>query len=278
MASNLQTTQFLVNMTKRIIKQTQIWLEQQDYNPGFADGIMGPRTKNALNSVPDLPLDWPDRKKLVGFIQLTAQKNGIDAGPVDGLWGPRTQFAFDEMVRRASRLGRSRELRRPEELIPLNPNSWPSQQTDQQLIEYYGEPGENQVRIQLPYPHKLAWDTSTIVKSFMCHSKVHDSLSRVLTKVTEVYSMDDIQNLRLNLWGGCLNVRKMRGGSRYSMHSWGIAVDYDPVRNPLHWGFDRASFAKRDYDDWWKIWEQEGWVSLGRQRNFDWMHIQAARL
>ncbi len=62
------------------------------------------------------------------------------------------------------------------------------------------------------------------------------------------------------------------------MHSWGIAVDYDPERNLVKWGRDRATFAKSEYDTWWKLWEEEGWVSLGRTRNFDWMHVQAAKL
>ena len=105
-----------------------------------------------------------------------------------------------------------------------------------------------------------------------------DSLGRVLAVVLDHYGLDEIKRLRLDLWGGCLNVRKMRGGDRYSMHSWGIALDYDPERNRLKWGRDKASFAKPEYDPWWEAWEQEGWVSLGRQRNFDWMHVQAAKI
>jgi hypothetical protein len=62
------------------------------------------------------------------------------------------------------------------------------------------------------------------------------------------------------------------------MHSWGIAMDYDPERNKLKWGRDKAAFAWPEYDAWWRLWEEEGWISLGRQRNFDWMHIQAAKL
>ena len=45
----------------------------------------------------------------------------------------------------------------------------------------------------------------------------------------------EIHRLRLDVWGGCLNVRKMRGGTRNSMHSWGIALDYDPQNNQLKW-------------------------------------------
>ena len=87
-----------------------------------------------------------------------------------------------------------------------------------------------------------------------------------------------IRELQLDLWGGCLNVRKMRGGTRWSMHCRAIALDYDPQRNQLIWGRDRAAFAKPEYDRWWQLWQTEGWVSLGRSRNFDRMHVQAAKL
>ena len=70
----------------------------------------------------------------------------------------------------------------------------------------------------------------------------------------------------------------MRGGTRLSTHAWGIAIDWDPERNQLKWGRDRAAFADAAYEPWWQAWESEGWVSLGRERNFDWMHVQAARL
>ena len=39
-----------------------------------------------------------------------------------------------------------------------------------------------------------------------------------------------------------------------------------------------AEFAKPEYDKWWECWEDEGWTSLGRTRDFDWMHVQAAHL
>lgn len=51
-----------------------------------------------------------------------------------------------------------------------------------------------------------------------------------------------------------------------------------PDRNQLKMGRDRAVFARPDYDVWWRCWEEEGWTSLGRTRNYDWMHVQAARL
>jgi len=55
-------------------------------------------------------------------------------------------------------------------------------------------------------------------------------------------------------------------------------VDLDPGRNQLKWGRDRAVFARPEYEPFWQIVESEGLVSLGRAKNFDWMHFQAARL
>jgi hypothetical protein len=62
------------------------------------------------------------------------------------------------------------------------------------------------------------------------------------------------------------------------MHSWGIAFDFDPDRNQLKWDHTRASFARPEYEKWFYLWEEEGAVSLGRARDYDWMHIQFARL
>lgn len=156
-------------------------------------------------------------------------------------------------------------------------NKWPKQNYSE-LVRFYGEVGTNQTTLDLPYEMKLAWDLGKKIKRITCHVKVKDSLERIFKKTLEHYGLEKIQELRLDVFGGCLNVRKMRGGSSYSMHSWGIAVDLDPDRNQLKWGRDRAVFAKPDYEAFWKIVEDEGGVSLGRERNMDWMHFQFSRL
>ena len=82
----------------------------------------------------------------------------------------------------------------------------------------------------------------------------------------------------MELFGGSLNVRRMRGGSAWSIHSWGCAIDFDPERNQLRWKKPKAVLSSAECADFWHFWEEEGWVSLGRARNYDWMHVQAARL
>ena len=263
-------------MTKKAIRFVQAQLNARGLDAGPEDGILGPRTLAALNKVQGILTDWSKTRKAVGFIQLLATENEIETGEIDGYWGPQTSFAFETLLQVLIER-REPEIWRPEDLPDENPHHWPGQTPEENLFQFYGEVGQNQTTIELPYPHRLAWKKTTVVHRFQCHERVHDSLHRVLSGVLDHYGLEDIRRLRLNIWGGCLNVRRIRGGSRHSIHSWGAAVDYDPDRNQLKWGRDRAAFAKPEYDMWWRLWQEEGWVSLGRLRNFDWMHVQAAK-
>ena len=156
-------------------------------------------------------------------------------------------------------------------------NNWPNQDYNS-MNEFFGPIGQNQEKLELPYPLVLAWDASSIVKKATCNVKVHKSLYSIFENTLKTYGLKEIKKLRLDNFGGCLNVRKMRGGSSWSIHSWGAAIDLDPDKNQLKWGKDKATFAKKEYEPFWKIVESEGWISLGRKKNYDWMHFQAALL
>lgn len=154
---------------------------------------------------------------------------------------------------------------------------WPNQD-EESIIEYFGHPGHHLMRVTVPYPLIIAWDTSKQVNSFICHEKVSASIKRVLRGVSLHYSLPRVRELGLDIWGGCYNLRRMTGGKRLSLHSWGIAIDWDPENNQYNQTSVTATLAQPEYEKWWEIWEDEGWVSLGRERDLDWMHVQAARL
>lgn len=154
-------------------------------------------------------------------------------------------------------------------------NTWPRQKD---VPDFFGEVGKNQVMVTLPYRKWLAWDLRKSVNKASYHVKVADSALRVHARILAHYGLEEIDRLDLDVTGGTLAVRKMRGGTSWSMHSWGIAEDIDPARNQLKWGRNLARLDDKDYDAFWGFWEDEGWVSLGRQRGFDFMHVQAARL
>ena len=154
--------------------------------------------------------------------------------------------------------------------------SFPKETKDQKEIkDYYGEPGDNQIGLTLPYTMKLSWAKDKKINRFYCHAKVAGSLFRIFKKTLDAYGHEKIVELGLDIWGGCFNVRKKRGGDNYSLHSYGIAVDLDPENNRLRWRSDKAALARQEYDKFWEIVESEGWTSLGRAKGYDWMHFQA---
>lgn len=153
---------------------------------------------------------------------------------------------------------------------------WPTQANAR---KFYGAPGTGHAKLVLPFPMYLAWDLHTELHSFTVHSKCVESATRVFAKIAQAYpSADQRFKLGISIFSGCFNNRPMRGGSQPSMHAYACAIDFDDTHNQLKWGRDRARLAKADCEPFWNAWESEGWVSLGRSRNFDWMHVQAARL
>ncbi len=144
----------------------------------------------------------------------------------------------------------------------------------QEIIDYYGEPGTHQVYCKLPYRMKLAWDEDVLISKFSCHRVIQYNLEAIFEDTLKEYGTDGIDELGLNLFGGCLNVRKMRGGNKLSVHSWGLAVDLNPLNNQLKWDSSKAVFAKEEYKPFWEIVEKWGGYSLGREKDYDWMHFQ----
>ncbi len=64
-------------------------------------------------------------------------------------------------------------------------------------------------------------------------------------------------------FGGCWNVRLIRGSkSMLSIHSWGLAVDFNVDHNPLGW--DSAKCFKMGLtpftDAFFEVWRRTGWT------------------
>lgn len=226
------------------------------------------------------------------WLQSRLTAHGYPVGLIDGHIGPVTTKALaafqrakglsitgiaDDATVTALRLSATAVVDPiPARAVQPQPKTvWPYQGG---CPSFYGPVGTDQVQIDLPYAMALAWDKSTVLRKMTLHRKVAPSARRVLQTVADTYSASERASLGLNLFGGSLNVRRMRGGTSYSMHSWGIAIDFDPERNQLAWGSPVARLSHADALPFWRAWEAEGWLSLGRARNYDWMHVQAARL
>lgn len=266
-----------MQLTTSMIKLAQKELQKKGLYQGMLDGKINPGVKTALGSINELKPQWHYKQKLIGFIQLLCIENNIDTGPLDGLWGPRTAYAYD-VLKQFLETGIMPDPWRDVEPLNLNPHKWPLE-NENELIDFYGPPGESRlVLFDSPYPLRASWDRRIKINRIKCHEKVKESLKTVLTNVLNHYGLNKIKELKLDLYGGSYSYRKKRGGSSWSTHAWGIALDFDPDHNQLKWGRDKAEFAKPQYDAWWRFWEEEGWTGLGRTKNYDWMHIQAAKV
>lgn len=150
--------------------------------------------------------------------------------------------------------------------------------TTKQIIAKYGKPTVDGkaylTTINLPYPMRIAWDTDTKVTRMRCHKLVADKFLAVFNDLLSTYGYERIVELGIDLFGGCFNFRKMRNGTNWSTHSWAIAIDLDPARNQLKETSKTARFARPEYKDMIDIFYKHGFISLGREKNFDWMHFQ----
>ncbi|EPX78771.1 M15 family metallopeptidase [Salipiger mucosus] len=276
-------------MNRDTIRIIQRRLAELGHYSDEIDGIRGDKTHAAVHLAmtglgADVPADWPEwseKRQTIGFLQHYCWSKEIDAGRIDGWWGPQTEFAAWALAQllETGAVPTFRDITPSE----ANPNGWPDEGG---VTAFYGPHGATDwsrpppklVKVTSPYPFKIAWNLAQKRSFLWAHERTADSLARVLKEIFRHYGEAEIDRLSINVFSGDYNPRKKRGSAhQWSMHSWGIAYDFDDQNNKLRWGADRARFARPDYEAFWNIWEAEGWVSLGRTENRDWMHVQAAR-
>lgn len=150
--------------------------------------------------------------------------------------------------------------------------------TTSQINAKYGAPGDesNFVTIDLPFPMRIAWDKATRVTKMRCHKLIAEKLKAALTEILQEYGYEQLSKLGIDLFGGCYNFRKMRGGSDWSRHSWAIAIDLDPERNQLKETSKTARFARPEYKKMIDIFYKHGFLNLGVEKGFDFMHFEIA--
>lgn len=241
------------------VKNAQRLLRAAAGYRGAIDGKAGHQTAAAALRVQGVDAlaaagGWPLERRVVAAAQLVLERAGHDPGPVDGFWGPSSDAAFDAWR------GNALPVRGMDKAARFGPA---------------GSAACTAGIVRVPWRMVLAWNDAQVITSFRCHELVAPSAQRAFDRIAAAHSLVQIRSLGLNLFGGCFNHRKMRGGTSLSTHAYGIAIDFDPARNRLRWGAGQARLAQPDAGRFWEIWEDEGWTSLGREKGYDWMHVQA---
>jgi hypothetical protein len=248
----------------------QTFLKTEGFYAGRVDGVFGPvslaAARAALRKANVNAGQWPNDRVMVAINQLFLNKVN-DAGlTVDGLYGQKTSDAL--------------YVYNTTQLHPTIKTFWPRQADVRAGTSMFGKPGRNQAMAQLPAGYVMYGDYERKIKvtQFQCHTKVKASLERIFQRTLDHYGAKDLRKLNLDIFSGCYNYRPTTGSSSLSMHAWGIALDIDAAHNQMNEDNDEAAFAKPAYAPFIGFFEEEGWVSLGHARNFDWMHFQASRL
>ena len=144
-----------------------------------------------------------------------------------------------------------------------------------EMVKYFSTAnpqGTYLTTIDLPYT--MYYDKQP-VKRMRCHKKVAKAFLNVFNDLLAHYGEDKLNKLGITTYGGCFNYRLMRGSkTKLSAHSWGTAIDLDANRNTLKETSATARFARPEYKAMIDIFEKHGFASLGRLKNYDWMHFQ----
>ena len=136
----------------------------------------------------------------------------------------------------------------------------------------FGKAGCENMLVSVPVPsnYPLKYDGKP-VKSIRIHKLVADRLAAALQDIINHYG-EDIENVAPGacVYDGSYNFRKTTGTSSYSIHSWGLALDFDASNNTMKMSAPKARLSQPIYEPFWNILEYHGFMSLGRRGNYDW--------
>ena len=156
----------------------------------------------------------------------------------------------------------------------LQKNNWPLQRD---AVAFYGNPYKpgfmaNLTQVACP------WKFTTGHNMITSHKKCAESLLRVLNKTWDdiQHDLNHLHTLGYDVFDGSYVVRAMRGGAAMSMHSLGVAFDFDAAANQQHslkhlFQLDSPLIANFLAESW-------VWGGQCDPSSIDAMHVQAARV
>ena len=136
--------------------------------------------------------------------------------------------------------------------------------TSQQALKKYGDPAKESNMVLWDVPTEL--EIGIIPKRLYCNKDLVTPLSLAFKNLITTGFVKELKT-----WDGCFNIRKKRGLSSMSLHSWGIAIDVNAAWNSLNkTPVLSAGFVKCFTDvgfDWGGTWTRK-----------DGMHFQLSKI
>jgi len=136
--------------------------------------------------------------------------------------------------------------------------------TSQQALKKYGDPTLQKALIMWDVPAEL--EIGVIPKRIYCNRDMVAPLTQAFKNLIQRGFVKELKT-----WDGCFNIRKKRGLTSMSLHSWGIAIDVNAFENGLNMKPKlSAGFVKCFTDagfDWGGKWKRK-----------DGMHFQLSKI
>lgn len=99
--------------------------------------------------------------------------------------------------------------------------------TSTQALKKYGEPSPSNPSLTLwDVPAEL--EIGVIPKRIYCNKDLVEPLKKAFQELIRTGYVNELKT-----WDGCFNIRKKRGLSSMSLHSYGIAIDVNAFENGL---------------------------------------------
>lgn len=272
------------------ILAVQRLLAKTGYYTAGLDGVLGPQTLKAVEVIERTQkkqypsnVRWSDKRRAIAAAQAVLNAWKYEAGAVDGLAGHNTLEAFRAWDYFSTH-GKREAVRRPALKSYSPPKATKGSQLPRQrdVAKFYGRPGKDIQRqltsVILPFKVRIDWNLSSRTNRITVHRKCAPSLKTALIEVHKYYGEAKWRKLGLDRYAGAFNHRKMRGGSRWSMHAYGCAIDFYASKNGLRTRCPKALFCDREYKPFLDIMQAHGWLPAIRLWGADAMHFQRARM
>jgi hypothetical protein len=126
-------------------------------------------------------------------------------------------------------------------------------------------------RVPLPRPLKLSYAPEVSATKIAVHVKAAESLSKALVAIDDAKLWP-----LLDPFGGGFEFRRIGGSDKLSLHSLGLAIDFDPAHNARDQRPENTRFGGTpDGLAVVRLFELHGWFWGGRfTTRFDAMHFQ----
>jgi hypothetical protein len=103
--------------------------------------------------------------------------------------------------------------------------------TSLQALKKYGQPN----LLTTQSKHMVMWDVPAHLEIGVIPKRIYtntDMVKPLEQAFTNLIQRSHVKELKT--WDGCFNIRKKRGLTSMSLHSWGIAIDVNAFENQLN--------------------------------------------